>query len=314
MRFRTLNVLRRRFEQHPALAISLIVLILGSAVYFTLWRVHLRNDGRWYWNWLVSLHPAIAYIIPSGDWGPIGQPPRFIPEINDAPWMGTWELPKLSKPVYQQDLTPSTLENPPPALLSPAIVKLHVFSTVWPKAQAKRRLIRELSPIYQIPCQYRHLVEVKFVLGHAYKPNWDVDEEIEASLKEEQERYGDLIRLNITHGENLREGKILDWMRAAGSGTDGGRKAWWLFKVDDDVSIDNVSWLRQLILQAVLNLPNFLDTLLSLNPQLPYYLGTSLNRWPAYHHHFTGMVTGFNWGVVSPGIAPVERDLPLGLS
>lgn len=236
MRFKALNVLRRRCAQRPALTIAIVVFVLVSAVYFTLWRVHLRNDGRWYWNWFASLHPAAVYLIPAGDWDPLVNPPRFIPEIYDAPWMGTWELPKLSKPVYRHKTVPSTLENPPSPLLSPAIVKLHVFSTVWPKAQAKRQLVRELSPIYQIPCEYRHLIEVKFVLGHAYKANWEVDDEIEASLKEEQERYGDLIRLNITHGENLREGKILDWMRAAGSGTDGGRPAWWLFKVDDDVN------------------------------------------------------------------------------
>jgi hypothetical protein len=236
MRFKAINILRRRCAQRPALTFGFVAAVIVAAVYFTLWRVFLRNDGRWYWNWLATVHPALVHLVPAGSWGPIENPPRFVPEIYDAPWMGTWKLPKLSKPVRRHDTSKSALENPPPSLLSPAIVKLHVFSTVWPKAQAKRRLIRELSPIYQIPCQYRHLIEVKFVLGHAYKANWHVDEEIEASLKEEQDKYGDLVRLNITHGENLREGKILDWMRAAGSGSDGGRPAWWLFKVDDDVS------------------------------------------------------------------------------
>jgi hypothetical protein len=48
-----------------------------------------------------------------------------------------------------------------------------------------------------------------------------------------------------------------------------------------------------------MNLPVFLDTLISLDPQKPIYLGTSLNRWPAFHHHFTGMLTGFSWPLVS---------------
>jgi hypothetical protein len=139
--------------------------------------------------------------------------------------MGEFDLPQLSPPRYQQG-----------KLVSPALVKLHVFSTVTAKSREKRFLVRRLSPLNNIPKAYRHLFELKFVLGHAYKPNWEVDEEMEALLAQEQEEYGDLVRLNLVHGENLREGKILDWMRAAGTGDDGGRPAWWLFKVDDDVS------------------------------------------------------------------------------
>lgn len=48
-----------------------------------------------------------------------------------------------------------------------------------------------------------------------------------------------------------------------------------------------------------MNLPVFLDTLITLDPQKPIYLGTSLNRWPAFHYHFTGMLTGFSWPLVS---------------
>jgi hypothetical protein len=51
--------------------------------------------------------------------------------------------------------------------------------------------------------------------------------------------------------------------------------------------------------QSILNLPKFLDVLVTLNPQDPIYLGTSLNRWPAFHAHMTGMVTGFSWPLVS---------------
>ena len=189
-----------------------------------LWRVQNGKHGRWYWNYAVSLHPMFAYIVPGGGWGPIDYPPRWIPEIYEAPWMGTFDLPKLSVPKHKDD-----------KLVSPVILKLHIFSTVSAKSWEKRRLLRKHSYLQNIPPAYRHLIEIKFVLGHAYKEDWAVDTELEVLLEEEQKLYGDLIRLNLEHGENLREGKILDWIRAAGTGGDGGRPGWYLFKVDDDV-------------------------------------------------------------------------------
>jgi hypothetical protein len=47
-----------------------------------------------------------------------------------------------------------------------------------------------------------------------------------------------------------------------------------------------------------------LDTLLSLDHRQPHYLGTSLNHWPGYHHHFTGMSMGFSWSLV--GVAQTQ--------
>ena len=54
-------------------------------------------------------------------------------------------------------------------------------------------------------------------------------------------------------------------------------------------------------------MPVFLDSLIALDPKTPTYLGTSLNRWPPFQHHFTGMLTGFSWGLVSP--APPGRHV-----
>ncbi|ORY27905.1 hypothetical protein BCR39DRAFT_588985 [Naematelia encephala] len=301
----SLALVRRRILQYPRLASLIAIWLAISLPYLILRHIHHGKHGRWYWNYAAALHPALIYVVPSGNWGPIERPPRWVQEIYDAPWMGDWEIPELSAPVYRQGPATAAKEehanlfnvsDPSRDLVSPVIVKIHVFSTVRSEAREKRFLIRRLSPLLNIPLPYRHLIELKFVLGHAYKPNWDVDEEMEALLTEEQETYGDLLRLNLVHGENLREGKILDWIHAVGSGNDGGREALWLFKVDDD---------------AVLNLPVFLDTLLELDPHLPHYLGTSLNRWPAYHHHFTGMVTGFSWGLVktlSSGIGSMTRQ------
>ncbi|WWD21417.1 hypothetical protein CI109_105902 [Kwoniella shandongensis] len=293
-----LAALRRRLVQNPKTSILSFVVLLIAILYFALWRVEHGDFGRWYWNYGIVLHPAMIHIMPYGNWGPVEGPPRWIQEIHDAPWMGHWRIPELSEPVYNRSLssiTPPRHPHDQRGLISPSLIKIHIFSTVKPKAQEKRHLIRRLSPIFQIPPAYRHLIEVKFVVGHAYKEDWSVDEEMEASLTEEQEMYGDMFRLNLYHGENLREGKILDWIRAVGDGEDGGRDSWWLFKVDDD---------------SVLNLPTFLDTLITLDPHIPHYLGTSLNRWPPYQHHFTGMVTGFSWGVVktmAAGIAKMPR-------
>lgn len=89
------------------------------------------------------------------------------------------------------------------------------------------------------------------MLGHAEDGAGQVDEAVEALLAEEQDEYGDLIRLHIAHGENMNEGKTLDWLRAVGTGQDGGREAWWLFKVDDDVSPRTRRCLRLCLLAAV---------------------------------------------------------------
>ncbi|KAL1411468.1 hypothetical protein Q8F55_002424 [Vanrija albida] len=290
----------RRAARRPRTT-ALLVLLLAcvtfyTAFYHTVWGKH----GRWYWNYAVAVLPLpLARYAPQGDWGPIDYPPRFVPEIYAAPWMGDFALPDLTPPVYAPVADRATaphVANASVALTSPALIKLTIFSTVKPAAAEKRALIRRLSPVFNVPERLRHLIEVKFALGHAYhvgvegKENWAVDEETEAALKEEQRVHGDLLRLDLEYGENLREGKILEWIRAVGMGRDGGRPAWWLFKVDDD---------------SVLNLPNFLDTLLAHDASKPIYAGTSLARWPAYHHHFTGLVTGFSW--------PLLRTLAEGI-
>lgn len=224
---------RPRLRQHPRRSLLVVGFLLLSLLYLTLWIVEKTKFGRWYWNYAAAIHPLLLYIMPPGKWGPIDRPPRWVQEIHDAPWMGEWDVPELSPPVFQR---PGDGEPQQGQLTSPALVKLHVFSTAFPGARAKRDLIRRLSPLLNIPVPYRHLVELRFVLGHAEDGDGGVDEAAEAMLAEEQNEHGDLIRLHIAHGENMNEGKTLDWIRAVGTGQDGGREAWWLFKVDDDVS------------------------------------------------------------------------------
>ncbi|WWC88105.1 uncharacterized protein L201_003009 [Kwoniella dendrophila CBS 6074] len=309
---RVRQFLRLTIPRRPH-AIVIIFTLLLLIAYFTAWRVFMCNHGRWYWNWMVSLHPALALILPIGQWGgPPDNPPRWIQEIYDAPHMSNFKIREFSKPIWKNDYHPkyshSTTKEEDPYLKiaeqnhhlkSPSLIKLHIFSTVHRKAYHKRAMIRKHSPLFSIPPEYRHLIEVKFVMGHNYHlyeepehKDWTINEEMELALKEEQDKYGDLLRLELIHGENLREGKILEWIRAVGDGEDGGRESCWLFKIDDD---------------TVLNYPAFLDSLMDFDPQKSYYLGTSLNRWPVFHHHFTGMTTGFSWPVVKTMAAGINK-------
>lgn len=261
-----LQLLRRKAVQRPRITGLVAVFLLTALPYFILWRLHMGKFGRWYWNYGVAIHPIMVSLLPSGDWGGVGNPPRWVQEIHDSPWMGEWPMPLLTKPKYDEH----------GKLTSPVIAKLHIFSTVQEKARQKRKLIRQLTVLDQIPEEYRHLIEIKFVMGHAYKENWEVDQEMEDLLKLEQEEHGDLIRLSLVHGENLREGKILDWMHAAGSGEDGGRPGWWTFKVDDDVSGGVVRGILELTVYPILDCPQFAK--LSRSPTLTRPPSTDIPR------------------------------------
>lgn len=298
----------RRARQRPlrALTVAVFALLLFALLLFQI--AEYSGLGRWYWNYAVTFHPALAYVLPFGNWGPVEERrPRWVPEIYDSTWAGAWEPPVLSRPRYAATSSSAVHgghtsesgnghhalhdtitahdnddnEAPPVVapfseqepdrrdrgisrqftkqhkqLVSPAILKLHVFSTaVSEKAYKRRQLFRELSPLHQLPPEYRHLVELKFVLGYPLQNNgWDenVDEEAEARLQAEQAEHGDLFRLEgLWRGENLREGKILQWIRDVGLGKDSPRHAWYLFKLDDDVSwpvTERTEWIAEAVM------------------------------------------------------------------
>lgn len=151
--------------------------------------------------------------------------PPVIPGVHAAKWAGGWDTPRLRKPVGKD--------------LGPAILLLHIFSIPNTASRKRRELIRDHHPLFALPEEYRHLVEVKFVLGYpkeecrneALCPG--VAEE-EAEIEKES-RHGDLIRLEgLKNGENMDEGKTWEWIRHVGR--EGGREAHWVFKCDDDVS------------------------------------------------------------------------------
>lgn len=112
---------------------------------------------------------------------------------------------------------------------------LHVFSTPKKAARARRDLLRELSPLEALPKRLRHLVEVKFVLGHPPLAEGDDLFDSEQMLADEQAQHGDLLRLyNLEGGDNMDHGKTWEWIRYVGR--ENGRDALWVVKMDGDVS------------------------------------------------------------------------------
>ena len=215
-----------------------VVLVAFLAIlvpYLGLWLSFWVGPGRWLWNYAISWHPALRHVVPPGPWDALSGEPIWMEQIYESPHMSSWDIPELSAPTYV-DQPHSAHVDGVPLYSSPSLLKLHIFSTIRNKARSKRDVIRRLSPIYSIPAHLRNLVEVKFVLGKPKHPDGRIDEEKQREFDDEQTEYGDLFQLDLKNGENLREGKILDWIRAVADGEDGGRDSLWLFKMDDDVS------------------------------------------------------------------------------
>lgn len=223
---------RLRLWKRVAIVAALAVIV----PYLGLWLSFWVGPGRWLWNYTISWHPALRHVVPPGPWGPLSGDPIWIEQIYESPHMSTWDIPELTSPKYRAEEPHSSHIVGPPTYTSPSLLKLHVFSTIRNVSRPKRDVIRRLSPIYTIPAHLRHLVEVKFVLGKPKHSNGQIDEERQKEFEDEQAEFGDLFQLDLKNGENLREGKILDWIRAVGDGEDGGRESLWLFKMDDDVS------------------------------------------------------------------------------
>ncbi|WWC99202.1 hypothetical protein V866_006097 [Kwoniella sp. B9012] len=217
-------------------------------------------------------HPYLHKIVynPAGLLGP----PGIIPGLRNAPWMGTFKVPTLTPPNYRSHHIHNGNQQ---VLTSPAVLMLHIFSTSTSGSRRRRNLIRQLDLMDAVPEEYRHLIEIKFVMG-----NKTESEQEEEEIRKEIKMYGDVIRLKSLKGmENMNNGKSWEWLRYVGR--QGGRKAWWVMKCDDD---------------TLPILPNLIPTLLSLNPTEPGYVGSAFGRWTGYQYYFQGMMYGFSWGVV----------------
>jgi hypothetical protein len=109
---------------------------------------------------------------------------------------------------------------------------LHIFSTSSSKSRARRQLIRQYSPLSTTIKD--HQVEIKFILGYSSVDNSEREKE---EIKRETVEHGDIVRLeDLVRGDNINEGKTWEWLRWVGRRTD--RRARWVFKCDDDVSVD----------------------------------------------------------------------------
>ncbi|WVF65943.1 hypothetical protein IAT40_000681 [Kwoniella sp. CBS 6097] len=287
-----------RPRSRPILIVLLSLLVLIPLIHYTLdlrshWR-RLPEHHRWniaVGNTPTWAHPYVGKVIKNP--AELMGPPSIQPGLRNAPWAGSWETPTLKSPEYRY--VPSS-KGSQMKLVSPAFLILHVFSTPSPGSRKRRHFIRELGLAEAVPEKYRHLVEIKFVMGlqrpQEGEQGWKEAEEEENEIARENEVFGDIVRLReLEAKENMNHGKSWEWLRYIGR--EGGRKAWWVLKCDDD---------------TLPILPNLLPFLLSLEPSKPTYLGSALGRWTGYHYYFQGMMYGFSWGVIKTmAVADVPR-------
>ncbi|CAK9785902.1 hypothetical protein CC85DRAFT_329921 [Cutaneotrichosporon oleaginosum] len=202
-----------------------------------------------------------------------------LPSLLNAPWPGSWPVPKLTAPKYENG-----------TLVSPALLMLHVMSTPSVAGAERRAFLRSVTPLKTVPPEYRHLVEVRFVLG--YPPDgdkWVHRKELDA----EQAAHGDLFFLHglAKGGENMNNGKTIAWMETLAAYP---RPTQYIIKCDED---------------TLPLLPNILDWLVTLDPAQPTYFGTTLTRWWGYMHYFEGMMYGFSSNVIKTvGAAEIPKD------
>ncbi|ODN96292.1 hypothetical protein I350_08310 [Cryptococcus amylolentus CBS 6273] len=210
-------------------------------------------------------------------------PPNTVHGLRKGRSMEEYSAPRLSLPVEGLD----------GELTSPAVLMLHIFATPSPASRKRRELIRSIDYFSAIPPPYRHLVEIKFIIGR-YSPGHALYDENESrEIEAEQKREKDLFILeDLEAGDDMNRGKTWEWLRQVGK--EGGREAWWVMKCDDD---------------TFPILPNLLPYLLAHSPGTPSYVGTSFGRWPGYHFYFEGMMYGFTWPVVKAlAAANVSRE------
>lgn len=159
----------------------------------------------------VILPQRLAFAL--ADWeNPERSSQPAVPELLAAPWMGTWPIPHLTSPRRENG-----------TLVSPAWVMIHVFSTPSAEGAETRAYLRSMSPLLNVPPDFRHLIEVKFVMGYIIGENWLQRE----ALDREQAKHGDLLFLTGLHdGENMNNGKTIQWIQYLG--TQSVREAQWV--------------------------------------------------------------------------------------
>jgi hypothetical protein len=148
-------------------------------------------------------------------------------QVRRGTWPGLFKCPDLEPRIAG---TPGNRSDEAKIEEGPAMLMLHIFSTSSQRSEQRRQLIRQYHPLLSVPMEYRHLVEVKFILGRlrpeAAKQE-STDTVPESTLEAEMSAYGDLVRLDgLMDGENMNQGKTLAWIRWVGQ--DGARQSQWV--------------------------------------------------------------------------------------
>lgn len=175
-----------------------LALLLASAWYCRrLW----RDTDRQRINLYSAVLPTpLANHLADKNW-PEPKTHRVHPSLFHAPWAGSWAVPELTAPRYENG-----------TLVSPALLMLHVMSTPSAAGTARRAFLRDVGVLNTVPPEFRHLVELSFVLGYPEDGDkWTHRAELDA----EQAEHGDLFFLHgLVNGENMNEGKTVAWMEA----------------------------------------------------------------------------------------------------
>jgi hypothetical protein len=189
-------------------------------------REEYRNTKRNYTNQFAHSPAWVAgkaeWIYPNHPhWGDI----ENLEVMRKAPWPGSFTIPNLRPRNEEEEEVLAWNRNgfDRKTEQEPALLMLHIFSMPTSSSRRRRALIRDLHPLNSIPERYSHLVEIKFVLGRnevhddmrpEEKERLDMEER---EMVVEQREFGDLIRLEGLHGgENMNQGKTIEWMRWVG--------------------------------------------------------------------------------------------------
>ena len=226
----------------PTRIIILLVALLSLGACVSVANTYSLPSSSTQFNYVLSKSPN--WVAGKADWIWPGHPhfgeAENIEALRYAPWPGSFATPKLRRPKQNggemmtwngNGFNRTNMDE-----VVPALMMLHIFSMPNEASRRRRALIRSIHPINSIPEGYRHLVEIKFVLGYnEFNDGMSVEDRERVEMEEremlvEEREFGDLIRLKgLHHGENMNQGKTIEWMRWVGR--DGGREAQWVMYV-----------------------------------------------------------------------------------
>lgn len=184
----SLRLLEVRLHSSGQSAIALLTLLILLLIVTHLLRNSIRPiPSHHIYNGALSytprsVHWLVGLIRPLDN---LPCPPKFFKALLAPPPLESWVRTPLS----------DTRD-------SPRLLSLHIFSISSPSSRRRRYRIRRLSLIARIQPKYRHVVEIKFILGYPPAVQRDNDDVIaeEKEIQEEMKEYDDIVRLNHLFG------------------------------------------------------------------------------------------------------------------